>query len=63
MNSKPNDPSYAMPLYTLAEQVLEFCRTSGADQAEVSLSQDTGFAANVRLGDCLLYTSDAADDM
>jgi PmbA protein len=51
MNSKPNDPSYAMPLYTLAEQVLEFCRTSGADQAEVSLSQDTGFAANVRLGE------------
>ena len=51
MNSKPNDPSYAVPLYTLAEQVLDLCRAGGAQQAEVSLSQDTGFAANVRLGE------------
>ena len=51
MNPKPNDPSYALPLYTLAEQVLRLCRDSGAQQAEVSLSQDTGFAANVRLGE------------
>ena len=51
MNTKPNDPSYAVPLYTLAEQVLDLCRAGGAQQAEVSLSQDTGFAANVRLGE------------
>lgn len=51
MNSTPIDPSYATPLYTLAEQVLGLCRAGGAQQAEVSLSQDTGFAANVRLGE------------
>ena len=51
MNTTPTNPAYAQPLYTLAEQVLDLCRASGADQAEVSLSQDTGFAANVRLGD------------
>ena len=51
MNTMPTDPDYAQPLYTLAEQVLSLCRQSGADQAEVSLSQDTGFAANVRLGE------------
>lgn len=51
MNSTSIDQSYAAPLYTLAEQVLRLCRESGADQAEVSLSQDTGFAANVRLGE------------
>jgi PmbA protein len=38
-------------LYTLAEQVLALCAKGGADQAEVSLSQDTGFSANVRLGE------------
>lgn len=51
MNTTPTDPSYAAPLYTLAEQVLRLARDSGAHQAEVSLSQDTGFAANVRLGE------------
>jgi PmbA protein len=51
MNTTPTDPAYAVPLYTLAEQVLSLCRASGAHQAEVSLSQDTGFAANVRLGE------------
>jgi PmbA protein len=38
-------------LYTLAEQVLALCAKGGADQAEVSLSQDTDFSANVRLGE------------
>lgn len=51
MNTTPTDPPYAAPLYTLAEQVLRLARDSGAHQAEVSLSQDTGFAANVRLGE------------
>lgn len=51
MNTTPTDPSYAAPLYTLAEQVLRLARDSGAHQAEVSLSQDTGFNANVRLGE------------
>lgn len=51
MNTAPTDPDYAVPLYTLAEQVLGLCRAGGAQQAEVSLSQDTGFAANVRLGE------------
>jgi PmbA protein len=51
MNTTPTDPAYAVPLYTLAEQVLSLCKASGAHQAEVSLSQDTGFAANVRLGE------------
>lgn len=51
MNTTPTDPPYAVPLYTLAEQVLRLARDSGAHQAEVSLSQDTGFAANVRLGE------------
>ncbi len=51
MNTTPTDPSYAAPLYTLAEQVLRLARDSGAHQTEVSLSQDTGFAANVRLGE------------
>ena len=51
MNTMPTDPSYAAPLYTLAEQVLRLARDSGAHQAEVSLSQDTGFNANVRLGE------------
>lgn len=51
MNSSLNNQQYARPLYTLAEQVLELCAKGGADQAEVSLSQDTGFSANVRLGE------------
>ena len=51
MNTTPTDPSYAAPLYTLAEQVLRLAREGGAHQAEVSLSQDTGFNANVRLGE------------
>ena len=51
MNTTPTDPPYAVPLYTLAEQVLRLAREGGAHQAEVSLSQDTGFAANVRLGE------------
>ena len=33
MNTTPTDPSYAAPLYTLAEQVLSLCRASGAHQA------------------------------
>lgn len=51
MNSSLNNQQYARPLYTLAEQVLALCAKGGADQAEVSLSQDTGFSANVRLGE------------
>ena len=51
MNSSLNNQQYARPLYTLAEQVLDLCVKGGADQAEVSLSQDTGFSANVRLGE------------
>lgn len=51
MNPSAKQPHYAQPLYTLAEQVLALCAQSGADQAEVSLSQDTGFSANVRLGE------------
>ena len=51
MNSSPSNQQYARPLYTLAEQVLALCVKGGADQAEVSLSQDTGFSANVRLGE------------
>ena len=51
MKPTDSDLHYAQPLYTLAEQVLELCRNSGAHQAEVSLSQDTGFSANVRLGE------------
>ena len=51
MNSSPSNQQYARPLYTLAEQVLALCAKGGADQAEVSLSQDTGFSANVRLGE------------
>lgn len=51
MNTTPTDPSFAAPLYTLAEQVLRLAREGGAHQAEVSLSQDTGFNANVRLGE------------
>ena len=60
MNTMPTDPDYAQPLYTLAEQVLSLCRQSGADQAEVSLSQDTGFAANVRL--CEVETVERTND-
>jgi PmbA protein len=51
MNSSLNNQQYALPLYTLAEQVLDLCAKGGADQAEVSLSQDTGFSVNVRLGE------------
>ena len=51
MKSNHSNQLYARPLYTLAEQVLELCHNSGAHQAEVSLSQDTGFSANVRLGE------------
>ena len=51
MNSSLNNQQYAQPLYTLAEQVLDLCAKGGADQAEVSLSQDTGFSVNVRLGE------------
>ena len=51
MSSTPANPSYAAPLYTLAEQVLQLCREAGAQQAEVSLSQDSGFSASVRLGE------------
>lgn len=46
-----NQQHYADTLYTLADQVLDCCQHLGAQQAEVSLSQDTGFSANVRLGD------------
>lgn len=51
MASHNNQAHYADTLYTLADQVLALCQQLGAQQAEVSLSQDTGFSANVRLGE------------
>ncbi|HWS39968.1 MAG TPA: metalloprotease PmbA [Arenimonas sp.] len=51
MKSQNNSQHYADTLYTLADQVLELCKQHGAQQADVSLSQDTGFSANVRLGE------------
>lgn len=51
MTTHNNQQHYADTLYTLADQVLDLCQQLGAQQAEVSLSQDTGFSANVRLGE------------
>ena len=51
MKSLNNSQHYADTLYTLADQVLELCKQNGAQQADVSLAQDTGFSANVRLGE------------
>ncbi len=43
--------SQADYLSELAEQVLGLCRQQGADQAEVSLSEDSGLSVNVRMGE------------
>jgi PmbA protein len=38
-------------LSQLAEQVLSIAKTLGADQAEVSINEDSGLSANVRMGE------------
>lgn len=43
--------SQADYLSELAGQVLGLCRQQGADQAEVSLSEDSGLSVNVRMGE------------
>ncbi|MEO8001630.1 MAG: metalloprotease PmbA [Arenimonas sp.] len=43
--------SQADYLSELAEQVLGLCKQQGASQAEVSLSEDSGLAVNVRMGE------------
>lgn len=50
--SKPQSQgSHADYLSELAEQVLALCKQQGADQAEVSLSEDSGLSVNVRVGE------------
>jgi PmbA protein len=50
--SKPGSQgAHADYLSDLAEQVLALCKQEGADQAEVSLSEDSGLSVNVRMGE------------
>lgn len=50
--SKPGSQGgHADYLSDLAEQVLALCKQEGADQAEVSLSEDSGLSVNVRMGE------------
>jgi len=48
---RPEDASDADRLAGLAAQVLELAAARGATQAEVSISQDSGLAVNVRMGE------------
>ena len=48
---RPEDASDADRLAGLAAQVLELAAARGASQAEVSISEDSGLAVNVRMGE------------
>jgi PmbA protein len=49
--ARPDDASDADRLAGLAAQVLELAAARGASQAEVSISEDSGLAVNVRMGE------------
>jgi PmbA protein len=46
-----SEPAAALDLEGYAARVLDLCRARGASQAEVSLTEDSGLSANVRMGE------------